>query len=130
MEKAQIIGRIGNDAEMKDVAGNRVIEFTVAVSKKIKGVDTTTWYKVQKWLGKNQGEGVFPYLKKGTQVYVDGGLACRAWVSNGEARCQIEIRALEIQLLSSGKSAESQPYDAKALATAPPEQGSPDDLPF
>jgi len=107
MQKLQIIGHLGNDAEIKDFTGNQVINFSVAVSesytnKQGEKVTNTTWFECAKW-GNNTS--VAQYLKKGTQVYVEGKSANRAWVKeDGTAQIVNGITVFEIQLLGSKDS--------------------------
>lgn len=102
MNRTDIIGRLGKDAEVKDVGGTQVINFSVAVSENWKDKngekqEKTTWYECAKW-GNNVG--IAPYLKKGTQVYVSGNAEARAYVNNeGDAVGVLGIRVFQIELL-------------------------------
>lgn len=136
MEKGVIIGHLGKDAEIKDIAGYRVIEFSVACTKKVKGEKATTWYKVQKWLGEKDTGAIANYLKKGTQVYVEGELSCRTWVKDGQANYEMQIKSEKIELLGGGKGENQTPqaeltngeYNPKDRPVDPPTGA--DDLPF
>jgi len=104
MQRIEIIGHIGNDAEMKDFNNNQVINFSVAVyenytNKEGVKVSKTTWYECAKWGNQTQ---IAPYLKKGTQVFVSGIPNARSWVnSNGETIVTMGITVNNIQLLGS-----------------------------
>ena len=67
-----ITGNITKDAEVRDVAGTRVCNFSIAENRKVKGEKVTTYYDCALW-GK-RGELVAPYLTKGGQVTVIGQL--------------------------------------------------------
>ena len=74
MIKLQAIGHLGKDCVVNTVNGKSVINFTVAHSEKFKdasGVqkDRTIWVDCAYWTDRT---AVAPYLKKGTQVYVEG----------------------------------------------------------
>lgn len=104
MQRIEIIGHIGNDAEIKDFNNNQVINFSVAVSENYTNkegvkVSKTSWYECAKWGNQTQ---IAPYLKKGTQVFVSGAPTARSWVnSNGETIVRMGITVNNIQLLGS-----------------------------
>jgi single-strand DNA-binding protein len=107
MNRQEIIGHIGNDAEVKDLTSNQVINFSVAVSKSYTKKDTgekvtqTTWFECAKWGNNTQ---IAQYLKKGQQVYISGQPNNRAWQNeNGEIKVVNGILVNEIQLLGSAK---------------------------
>lgn len=102
---AEIIGNIGNDAQVKDFNGKKYIAFNVAHSEKFKnqqGTETerTTWVSVLK-----PGEsGIVQYLKKGTPVFVRGDLSFKQYEDSSQQK-QIGVNCLarEVQLLPGGK---------------------------
>lgn len=106
MQKIQIIGNVGKDAEVKDFNGNQVISFPVAVSesytdKQGQKVTNTTWFDVSKW---GNSIAVSQYIKKGGQIFVEGKVNNRAYAKDdGTIVCVNGITALDIQLLG-GKS--------------------------
>ena len=123
MQKIQCIGFLGNDAEVKDLTNNQVINFSVAVSesytnKQGEKVTNTVWFECAKW-GNNTA--VAQYLKKGTQVYVEGKVSNRAWLKeDGTAQVVNGINVFEIQLLGSKDS---------NSATSPNTQTNPKEYP-
>jgi len=104
MQRLEIIGHIGQDAEVKDFGENQVINFSVAVSESYTNrqgekVTNTTWYECAKW-GNNTT--VAQYLKKGQQVYVSGKPQARAWQKDdGTLVASQGINVLNLQLLGS-----------------------------
>jgi len=101
MQEIKIIGRVGNNAEIKDLGTNQVIEFSVAVSETFtrnnEKVTETTWFKCAKW-GNNTS--IAQYILKGGQVYVSGKPKNRAYIkSDGTAEVSNEITVFEIELL-------------------------------
>jgi len=86
------------------------------------------------------GEIAGEYLKKGSQVYIEGKLQTRKWQDNtGNDRYTTEIVADEMQMLgsrgggSAGFSAESAPSQsapAPAKASSAPAGDFDDDIPF
>lgn len=145
MLQVEIIGNIGNDAQVKDFNGKKYIAFNVAHSEKFKnqqGVDTerTTWVSVLK-----PGESaVAQYLKKGTPVFVRGDLSVKAYKDNaGNWQVGVNCLAREVQLLPGGKrdqnagSQQEAPAEqatntnvSSAPAASETGEGNADDLPF
>lgn len=145
MLQVEIIGNIGNDAQVKDFNGKKYIAFNVAHSEKFKnqqGVETerTTWVSVLK-----PGEStVAQYLKKGTPVFVRGDLSVKAYKDNaGNWQVGVNCLAREVQLLPGGKrdqnagtqqEAPAEPATntnvSSAPATSETVEGNADDLPF
>ena len=74
MIKLTAIGNLGKDAMLNNVNGKNVINFTVAHTERYRDAqgnqkDKTTWVDCAYW---TERTGIAPYLKKGTQVYVEG----------------------------------------------------------
>lgn len=139
MMNISLIGRVGADAEVKDLGNNQVINFNVAVSESFtkngQKETKTTWFQIQKW-GNNTA--VAQYIKKGNQIYVSGKPANRAFLgSDGTAQIANGINAFEIELLGSANDS-SQPSASPQPSTARPQANTPnsfvdddiDNLPF
>lgn len=102
MQKTQIIGRIGNDAEVREAnSGNTVINFNVAVSERWKNKEgekqeKTTWYRCSWWI---KNTTISQYLTKGTQVYVMGTAKAEAYTNKDNeivVNEGINVRSLEL----------------------------------
>lgn len=136
MLKLTAIGSVGADAEVKQVNGKSVIEFSIAHSEKyIKNgekVDNTTWIRCSKWVDDGK-DGVAQYIKKGTKVYVEGFPKAQAYVNkkDNSPAASLELRVLVVELCG-GKDSESGPQaPARPSAYHAPGPESPaDDLPF
>lgn len=116
-----IIGNLGRDPELRYTpAGKPVTEFTVAVNRKWKDGEETTWYKVTCW--GPLAETTNQYLKKGRQVMVIGDqLKASAWKGqDGEPRATLELTARDVRFL--GGSGEPE-YDSGGYT-------SEEDMPF
>jgi single-strand DNA-binding protein len=119
LNRLQAIGRLGKDPEIRSTNnGTKVANFSIGVSDRFKK-DETTWITCIAWKG--LAEVVEKYLKKGSQVYVEGRLTTRKWEKDGITRYVTEIVLSELQMLG-GK----QPVQQQAVSTPAPE----DDLPF
>jgi single-strand DNA-binding protein len=119
VNKVIIIGHLGRDPEMKYTpSGVPVANFSIATSETWKDKNTgekqekTEWHRIVAWnrLAEICGE----YLKKGSQVYLEGKLQTRSWDKDGETRYATEIVAQSMQMLgakgggSGGEKAQSE----------------------
>ena len=144
VNKVILVGNLGKDPEVRYMPnGNAVANVTLATTESWKDRQTgeqqekTEWHRVVMFrrLGEIAGE----YLKKGSQVYIEGKLQTRKWQDNaGNDRYTTEIVANEMQMLggrgggSAGFQADSAPAQA-APAPAPATAGADDfddDIPF
>lgn len=102
MIKLFVIGHLGKDALMNNVSGKNVLNFTVAHSEKYKDqqgnmVDKTTWVDCAYWTDR---VGIAPYLKKGTQVFVEGIPESRGYTAkDGSIASSLTMKVSNIQLL-------------------------------
>ena len=139
MIKLQAIGHLGKDCTVNTVNGKNVINFTVAHSEKYKDAsgiqkERTTWIDCAYWTDRT---AVSPYLKKGTQVYVEGNPDVRAYTTNdGKQGAALTLRVSSVQLLGSKPDGQgSSTFDSSSSggsATSDVNDGSEpaDDLPF
>ena len=107
VNKVILVGNLGNDPEVKYMpSGNAVCNITLATSESWKDKTTgqqqerTEWHRVVFFnkLGEIAGE----YLRKGSQIYIEGALRTRKWQdSEGKDRYTTEIVGSEMQMLGS-----------------------------
>jgi len=103
MNTATIVGRAGQDAEIKYFESGKVkTTFSLAVNR----FDTKTktevpdWFNIEVW--DKQAEFAGEYVKKGRQVAVDGRISISKWTDQtGEERERFLIVANQIRLLGS-----------------------------
>jgi len=95
--KAIIIGHLGKDPELRPVGDSSVCNFTIATSEKHKDKETTEWHRIVAW-GKT-AELCGQYLKKGSQVCVEGKLQTRMWEKDGTKHYATEIVAQTVTFL-------------------------------
>lgn len=95
-----LVGNVGRDAELRYIPnGKAVSSFSVAVSDNGK----TMWVKVTMW--EKTAENLSQYIKKGTQVLVEGKLKFDdagnppTFESNGKTKSSFEVTANVIRLL-------------------------------
>lgn len=132
MLQIEVIGNIGNDAEIKEFSGKKYVSFNVAHSEKRKdanGVvaESTTWVSVL-WYG--DGGSLTPYLKKGCKVFVRGRLVPKAYMDkNNHPQVGLNMYAKEVNLC--GTKGENNTNNANGGgSTASTPEGKNDDLPF
>jgi len=116
INKVILVGNLGNDPEVKYMpSGGAVTNISIATTDSWKDktsgerVDRTEWHRVVFFnrLAEIAGE----YLKKGSQVYVEGALRTRKWQdNNGQDKYTTEIVGSEMQMLGS-RSGGSEGFD-------------------
>lgn len=105
VNKVIIVGRLGNDPEMRTMPnGDAVANISVATSEvwndKVTGErrEVTEWHRIV--LFRRNAEVAGQYLRKGSQVYVEGKLKTRKWQDqNGQDRYTTEIQADSLTML-------------------------------
>ena len=145
VNKVFLLGNVGKDPEMRSTAGGMTIaNFTLATADRIKGADgqytdRTEWHNLVAF--QRTAEIVRDYVKKGTQLFIEGKIQQRSWddKESGQKRYKTEILVNELSLLGGRPSGEGGGYSkssstpASAPASAPDyaDQGiTDDDIPF
>lgn len=138
MIKLQVIGHLGKDATTNTANGKSVINFSVAHTEKYKNAqgqpqEKTTWVECAYWTDRT---AIAPYLKKGTQVYVEGQPEVRTWEKDGKHGAALSVRVGMVQLLGGGQST-GQPqqtndatHNAQDVRTGGGQSQVEQDLPF
>jgi len=112
VNKVVLLGRLGKDPEVKYTPqGTPVAKFTLATNERFKDKggewqDRTEWHNVTAW--QRTAEIVGEYLKKGSQVYIEGSLRTHSWddKTSGQKKYMTEIVVNELILLGGrGESA-------------------------
>ncbi len=136
INKVILIGNLGGDPETRYMPnGSAVTNITVATNESWKDKQTgeqkdrTEWHKVAMF--NRLAEVAAEYLRKGSQVYIEGKLRTRKWQDkDGNDRYTTEIIADEMQMLG-GRSGGSAPMSAGSSAESPasePPKPGPDDF--
>ena len=105
VNKVIIVGNLGGDPETRYMpSGAAVTNFTVATNESWKDKQTgeqkerTEWHRVAMF--NRLAEIAAEYLRKGSQVYIEGKLRTRKWQGqDGQDRYTTEIIADEMQML-------------------------------
>ena len=136
VNKVILVGNLGQDPEVRYMPnGDAVANLTLATSESWKNQagelqERTEWHRITMYrkLGEIAGE----YLRKGSQIYVEGKLQTRKWTDQqGQDRYTTEIIADTMQMLgskpNSGQSAPSQqksaPNSGQSAGNAPANRG-------
>lgn len=120
VNKVILLGRLGQNPEMRATAtGTQVATLSVATTdrgpKDAQGnaTEVTEWHRVILWA--KTAELASQYLKKGSQVYIEGRLQTRKWQDNqGQDKYTTEIVGNEMQFIGgktdSGQAPQHQQY--------------------
>ena len=133
INKAILIGNLGQDPELRYTpSGTAVCNLRIATNESYKNaegekIEKVEWHNVVAWaqLAEICGE----YLKKGSQVYIEGSLQTRSYEDrDGNTKYTTEIKAREMQML--GGRGDGGSNGAKAEARPEPAAEPDDGLPF
>lgn len=112
INKVILVGRLGNDPDVRVTAGGSAITtISIATSESWKDRNTgqqqerTEWHRVV-FFGR-LAEIAGQYLKKGSQVYVEGSLRTNKYTDkNGIERYSTDINANELQMLGGNQNSQ------------------------
>jgi len=141
VNKVILIGNLGKDPETKYMpSGDCVCNFSIATAESWKDkstgekVEKTEWHNIV--IFRRLGEIAGEYLRKGSQVYIEGKLKTRKWQDkNGNDRYTTEIEAREMQMLgarggNAGMGGGAPAQQQSAPPPAPAGNDYEDDIPF
>jgi single-strand DNA-binding protein len=143
VNKVILVGNLGADPETRYMpSGSAVTNIRIATSESWKDKtsgeqqERTEWHNVV-FFGR-LAEIAAEYLRKGSQVYVEGSLRTRKWEGkDGVERYTTETVASEMQMLGGRSGGMSAPAGAPAQRSSAPTQSSSgpaddfdDDIPF
>ena len=129
MNKVILMGRLGKDPELRVlVSGGNICSFTLATSKKYidksgNKQEKTEWHNCQCW--NKLAETASKYLKKGSQVLIEGEINYESYEKNGEKKYITKINCTGLDFV--GAKQESQQQSNQQQDYPPPME---DDLPF
>ncbi|WP_436515817.1 single-stranded DNA-binding protein [Ekhidna sp. To15] len=99
----QLIGRLGNDPEVRTFdSGKKMASFSLATNETYRNnegekVEDTQWHNVVAW-GKKV-EVIENYLKKGSEIAMEGKLINRSYDKDGEKKYITEISLNELLMI-------------------------------
>lgn len=139
LNKATLIGNLGKDPEVRAIpSGAKVANFSIATTESYmdknsgQKVEKTEWHNIVMWRG--LAEVAEKYLRKGSQIYVEGRLQTRSWDDqNGQKRYTTEIVADNMVMLGGrsgnregGAPAGGENFRSEPAMNAPRPQGRSD----
>lgn len=101
MQKIELIGNLGSDANTEKKAERGFVSFRLAVSRARWTAPgelekRSEWYTVTAFVSDN----VVPYLKKGARVYLRGELFTSVYADkNGNAQVSLDVITRELELV-------------------------------
>ena len=120
VNKVILLGRLGGDPKFKQANGGIAIcTFSVATSRRYKDRDgnrqeDTEWHNVTVF--NRQAEVANQYLKKGSEVYIEGRLHTRTYDKDGQKHYVTEIVCESLQLGAKAKDGEQSPASRPTAA--------------
>ncbi|MEC8940076.1 MAG: single-stranded DNA-binding protein [SAR324 cluster bacterium] len=130
LNKVMLIGRLGQDPEIRYTqSGSAVANVTIATNdywtdKQGGKQERTEWHSLVLW-GK-LADLAQSYLKKGSQVYVEGRLQTRDWEDQqGQKHYKTEVVVTTMQFLDSKMADSSSNSEYSATAAAPQSNPAP-----
>jgi len=152
VNKVILVGNLGADPEVKYLEGDNVVaNLSLATTEAYKDrsgnrVEQTEWHDLELW--GQQAKIAEQYLKKGSQIYVEGKIKSDKWTDDqGQNRKRMKIRVLSFTMLGAkpegsgsgmgNQAPAAQNNQPKATASAPSPNppmieadSADDDLPF
>jgi single-strand DNA-binding protein len=152
VNKVILLGNVGKDPEIRSTAGGTIVaSFSLATADRQKDQqgnwqDKTEWHNLVAF--SRTAEIVRDYVKKGTQLFIEGKIQTRSWddKDSGQKKYRTEILVNEMTLLGSGqgrgegagtggysRASNTATYDQRTPASQPEyaDQGiTDDDIPF
>ncbi|MCH7898058.1 MAG: single-stranded DNA-binding protein [Proteobacteria bacterium] len=130
VNKVILVGNLGSDPETRYMpSGDAVTNISVATTESWKDKQTgeqkekTEWHRVVMF--RRLGEIAAEYLRKGSQVYIEGKLRTNKWKDrDGNDRYTTEIIADEMQMLGGRGGAGGGDYSSGGGSNAPSGDGS------
>jgi single-strand DNA-binding protein len=145
LNKVTLIGNLGRDPEIRYTAdGKPIANFSLATTESWKDKTTgekkesTEWHRCVAY--EKLAEIIGQYVKKGSQLYIEGQLKTRKWTDkDGVEKYTTEITVKELKMIGSKPAGDSgeqqqQPQQRAARPAAKPAPASSamddDDIPF
>ena len=137
LNKVMLIGNVGRDPEVRYLEGNqgaanatKVASFTLATTERYRDRngetrENTEWHNIVAW--RNSADLAEKFIRKGTQVYIEGKLRTRSWTDQqGVKKYTTEVVVDNIQLLgkkSDNPGGEGDGYQQQAQAPSYQQSG-------
>lgn len=123
LNKIFLIGHAGKDPEIQYLATPerpKVAQFSLATTERYKSKDgsaqeQTEWHNIVAWRG--LADIVEKYVRKGSQIFIEGKIRTRSWEVNGQRVYKTEVVMEKVQLFGSRQeTAQGVPQNARPAA--------------
>ncbi len=130
INKVILVGNVGADPEVRALEGGvKVARIRLATTERIYNRQTqetkehTEWHNITLW--RNLADVVDRYVRKGSQLYIEGSLRTREWTDkDGNRRFTTEIVANDMKMLGRRNEGTSSPdYGNAAPGYSAPASG-------
>lgn len=143
INKVILVGNVGADPEIKTLeSGAKYARIRLATTERIynkeknETKEQTEWHNITLWRG--LADVADKYIRKGSQLYIEGKIRTREYTKDGAKCYTTEIIGDELKLLGKREGVSQAPPQAqRQVATSaadypmpPMPDVSPDDLPF
>jgi single-strand DNA-binding protein len=123
VNKVILVGRLGRDPETRYTGGGQAVcNFSLATDESFKSKSgerqkRTEWHKIVVWA--KLAEIAQQYLKKGSQIYLEGRIQSREWTDKeNQKRTSFEIVATDIKFLGSKSDSAGSSYRSSSASAA------------
>jgi len=130
LNKVMLIGNVGVDPEIRYLEGNtKMATFRLATSERFKDRsgevrESTEWHNIVAW--RQSADVAERFIRKGTQIYVEGRLRTRTWTDQqGAQQYRTEIVVDTLQLLGRRSDNPGAQGDNTFSSPAPAQGGYP-----
>ena len=134
VNKVILVGNLGADPEVKYLEGdNAVANVSMATTEAYKNrngerVEQTEWHDLEMWGA--QAKIAEQYLKKGSQIYVEGKIKTDKWQDEqGQNRYRTKIRVLSFTMLGSKPDGAGNPNAPQQATQQRPASATPTSAP-
>jgi single-strand DNA-binding protein len=129
INKVILLGNVGQDPEVRTLEnGVKVVRLRLATTERIfsrqtnETTDHTEWHTITLWRG--LADVADKFVRKGSQIYIEGRIRSREWERDGQRHFGIEIVADEMKLLGRRQEgAPQQGYQQPQAQYQAPQQG-------
>lgn len=105
-----LVGRLGADPQLRSTpSGKSVCNFNLATNRRDKD-ETTDWHRIELW--DSLADTASKYLKKGSQVLIEGRIANENYEKNGVKHYSYKIVASNMMFMDSKKSEENTSFQS------------------
>jgi single-strand DNA-binding protein len=136
VNKVILVGNLGKDPEVISFDGGvKKASFSLATTEVYRtrdgqDMEQTEWHNVVLWRG--LAEVAEKYLRKGSQIYVEGRIKSRSYEKDGQKRYITEIECDNLTMLGNKNTSDSSSLNERSTSSpaAPAVPAPEDDLPF